>query len=222
MWKIFRAELAHQRLSIACVVSVWFAVNLAVVIWGWRDFTRDYHGTRTVLFSASMVIWFIRILRVGREKVNRLHITLPVRVSRIAAARASVYLGVWGLMVSLYVGSLVTFRYAELVPAVFYDLVALTGVILVLNALVLIHRDLLYTLSSRYRAVFVSLGYAVVLAIAFTSASILPRFAVLSGIRTAADAFRMSPTGAWIPLLIGTVMTYLSVVTYQMRKAYTD
>jgi hypothetical protein len=222
MWRIIKAELDYLRPVILLVVAVWFALDLAIVIWGWQNFARDYNGTRTILFTSAMVLWFFRFIRVAAEKTNRLHITLPVTIPRIAVSRACVYLTVWLVMLCLHWGTLLAFRFDELEPSVCFDLIGMTGVILVLNAIPLIHRDLINILSGAAVLALLTIGFAVLFAATFTAASILPRFDALVEVRSTADAFRMSPGGASFTLLIGAALTYLSVVTYRFRKAYTD
>jgi hypothetical protein len=222
MWRIIKADLVYHRFSTVVVVAIWFAINLTVVIWGWRDFDHDYHGTRSVTYTAACILWLIRLLGTAKHNTNRIHMALPISVRGIAVARALPFLAVWTLVVVLYVGSLLAFRFAELRFTVCHDLLSLTGVILVLNAIPFIHRDLLVTLSNKAAGWVLAVGYTAVIWMSFWAASILPRFGVLASAREAADSFRMTPVGALFPFLLGVALTYLCINTYQWRKAYTE
>ena len=221
MWQLLKAELAYHRLSIACVFGVFLALHLTVLEWGWRGVDTEYYGMRSILFTASMLFWLARFIRISKEKVDRYHVILPVRNRSVGAARVLVFIVFWMCMVCLFSFGFLLVRPEEMRVEMLWDLLSLTGLMLAVNTLPLIHFDLMRCASRGYQKVVLTVIYAMVI---FLCIGLVTRFpssvASLAALQKPVVQFSAMPAGTGLMLLLGVGFTFASVMIFQRRKSY--
>jgi hypothetical protein len=160
------------------------------------------------------------------QKRDRLHVLLPVTLWHIGLSHflypILILLGIYLLLI---LSALVvqTFISHSLTMPSHLHLLTLTGLILIVNAVILLHRDLRMTFTKKHQRFFVFLFWFLVYFGALLPFYVITNFFGLFGENTPAQRFLTrlleSPSGF---LLIGIFLSIISAIVFVKRKSYVE
>jgi|GEM_PF-1907897 len=230
MWKIIKADFKYQKFIFIIPYAVVIAAIIANVSQGWRQHEHDMQGVRTVMAVMTGIIFlFNNWLKIIQEKRYRFIMLLPLSQWKIALPRIFFIILIWlSFLVMYWLGTSVIRPYRT--DILFWDTLSFTGLVLTANAIFFIYYDFLYILTDTKQKVILGfifllslfIGYIVFFLFSVDEKSwnifknlLLPYKDDFSGITS-------NYVGAIVSLLIGIMMTILSVLVFGRRKTYTQ
>jgi hypothetical protein len=225
MWRIISAEMKYDRLRIGlfllfCMVaflSIWLGVK-------WERNRIPMIMLMVLVLSLSAVYAGERYRTI--QKRDRLHVLFPVLLWRIGMAHLlypiCVLLGIYFL---LFVSVLVArplVDYALAMPSMAHML-TLTGLVLTVNAVILLHRDLRLIFPGKPMRFMIFVFWFLVYLGALLPFYVVTNFLGVFGEDTPAQDFLVrlleSPT---VFVASGLLFSALSLVVFVKRKSYAD
>ncbi len=225
MWRIIKAEMRYDRLRISlfllfCVASfasIWFGVR--------------WERNRVPMIMLMALVLSLSAVYTGEknritQKRDRLHASLPVSLWHIGISHLfypifvllCVYLLLFlsALGVQPFVGQSLT------MPSLAHML-TLTGLVLIVNAVVLLYRDLRMTFARKPQRLLIVVFWFVVYIGALLPFYVVTNFLGVFGEDTPAQNFLTrlleSPAGF---LVAGVLLSAASLVVFVQRKSYAD
>jgi hypothetical protein len=229
MWRLVKADCHYYWyiFLIPCTLAG-ILLGFVGVVKGWPEPEVDLRGTRTLLMMMAAVAFFYRILRSMTEKRDRYLILLPLSRTGAALSRLMFIISLWASFVVLYWLSTLTVKPYS-IDIIIFEMLSVTGFVLMANALPYIHHDLVLYLRRNYQkalwmityVTFVCLGTALFLSFSVTEGS-WKIFHFLLPLKNNTDPITTSGLGASAILVLGLGMTWLSLFVFKRRQTYTD
>ncbi len=230
MWHLVKAELEYHKFSIVFALLLITGIINAALAWGWESAGRDIPGLTKIMAVVTLVLWFLRLIRLFKEKTERFHTILPVSGRKICLARNMFAPLIWLAMVAMFLLALIIIRPASIPAWTFWYLLSITGVVFAINAYPLLHHDLTFWLREKYQKLILTLiSAAVILSTALLiSTSAIQRYFPLAPLQplmpltTQMAEVNATPAGACLLLSLGLSLTYVDILVFQRRKHYLD
>jgi hypothetical protein len=225
MWRILKAEICYDRLRV--FVFFIFCAVVFLTIW----FGVKWERNRVPMTLLMILILTLTAVYAGEknrtiQKRDRLHVLLPATLWQIGITHL-----LYPIIVLLCI-YLVLFLSALAVQAFVRDsltmpshlhILTLTGLVLIVNAVILLHRDLRMTFTKKYQRFFVFLFWFLVYFGALLPFYVITDFFGLFGENTPAQRFLTglleSPAGF---LLSGIFLSVVSLIVFMKRKSYVE
>ncbi len=225
MWRILKAEISYDRLR----VFVFFVFCAAVFLTIW--FGVKWERNRIPMTLLMIMILSLSAVYAGEkkrviQKRDHLHVLLPAKLWQIGITHLLypiiVLLCIYLL---LFLSALVVQPFVRdplTLPSPLHIL-TLTGFVLIVNAVILLYRDLRMTLTKIHQRAFVFLLWVLVYIGALLPFYIITNFFGLFGENTPAQRFLAglleSPAGF---LLFGVFLSVVSLIVFMKRKSYVE
>jgi len=225
MWRIIRAELKYDRLRIGLFLI--FCMVAFVTIWLGVKWERN----RVPMIMLMVLVLSLSAVYAGEknriiQKRDRLHMMFPVSLWQIGMAHL-----LYPLLVLLIIYFLLFVSVLAARPFVSYGLTmpshahmfTLTGLVLIVNAVILLNRDLRMTFAKKPQRFLIFVFWFVVYIGALIPFYVVTNFLGVFGEDTLAQNFLTrlleSPTGL---MAAGLLLSVLSFVAFVKRKSYVD
>ena len=223
MWRILKAEILYDRARLALVLI--FCLASLITIWFGVRWERNVSPmTMLIVFVSALVAIYAgegsRIL----NKRDRLHVSLPISLWETGFSHLIYPIFIWMAILILYK---VIYLVLEFITGITrttpspVQILTLSGLFLIVNAAVLLSRDLSKIFTRRSQQIFIYMtGYL------FFIGALLPFYIVTNffgafGENTRLQGFMSSlsksPTGF---LLIGIGLSVLSLFVFIRRNSY--
>ena len=228
MWKILKSDLVNNKfiLIVPCGV-VLFGMIINVVL-GWQNIEQDLPGVRTLMTSAIIVLLCFNFIKYIREKRVRLISTLPLSIKKIAISRLLYILTIWTTSLFLYWICTSTARPYR-IDIIFWDTIAVTGLILIANAFPYFVRDVNFCINEKYKMIISSILFVFIFLVGYLLIFIFNVneyswniFQPLLPIRKTLLIFSSVSIGAIFFILIGLGFSALNILTFERRKSYVE
>ncbi|MBN1223578.1 MAG: hypothetical protein JXB23_10030, partial [Candidatus Aminicenantes bacterium] len=212
---------------IPCILAL--ILLFYVGIWlKWPNSQMDLLGTRTLLMLLAGLAFYIRFFRRAIEKRDRYHSLLPLSQNRIAFSRVIFVICLWVVFVMLYWLSTAKLRPYHVGITVF-EILAVSGFVLMANALPYIYRDVSASMVRSMdkvlwmiiMSVLNVVGIVFFLAIGATENS-WKIFQLLLPLRNVVSKVAGTFPGALLFLLLGLGMTLLSVLCFKKKRSFVE
>jgi len=229
MWKIIKADFKYQKFVFIFPYAIVLVAVIANVSQGWHHNVHDMQGVRTVMASMTGIIFLSKSFIIAKEKRHRFITLLPLKQWKIGLTRLLFIILIWLSFLAMYwLGTSVIRPYQA--DILIWDTLSFTGLVLLANSIIFIYYDLLYTLTGVKQKVI--LGFLFLLAV-FIGYVVFFLFGVdeqswnifknlLLPYKDDFSSITSNYVGAVVSLLIGIVMTVLSVYIFGRRKTYTQ
>lgn len=225
MWRILKAEISYDRLR----VFVFFIFGVVVFLTIW--FGVKWERNRIPMMLLMTLILTLSAVYAGEknrliQKRDRLHVLLPATLWHIGISHLFYPIIVLLCMyLLLFLSALVVqpfIEYSLTMPS-HRHILTLTGLVLIVNAVILLFRDLRMTFTKKHQRFLIFIFWALVYFGALLPFYIVTNFFGLFGENTPAQKFLTrlleSPTGF---LLSGIILSVLSVIVFMKRKSYVE
>jgi hypothetical protein len=229
MWRLVKADIQYYwYIFIIPCILVCILLGFVGFVKGWPEPGVDLVGTRSLLMTMAAVVFFYRVLRSMLEKRDRYQMLLPLSGTRAALSRLMFMICLWTCFVLLYWLSTLTVKPYS-VEIIIWEMLSVTGFVLMANALPYIHHDLVLCLLRSYQKTlwmisYVSLvcsGIVLFLSLVVTESS-WKLFRFFLPLKNSISPFTASVWGASILMAIGLSLTWMSVLVFKRRQTYTD
>lgn len=206
-------------------------IFIAVFSSGWTSAERDVPGLATLMGVSLVAILLFRIFnKFGKEKFDRIHILLPIKMIQLALVRLFFIITNWLILLILFCIAFIIFRLNSYESWIIWFLISSTGIILAINAWPVIHRDLLYCLEDKYTKAILTGIYVIVTLIAATlfasrgMSRYLPSVSVdsINLIKENLSTLVFSAGGAIYSISFGVSLSILSLLIFHKRKSYLE
>ncbi len=225
MWRLLKAESGYDGLRI--VMSFFLCTAAFLAIW----FGVRWERNRVPLMLLMMMILTLSAVYAGEknrtiQKRDRLHVLLPVSLWHIGIAHLLypiiVLLCIYILLFLSLLMAQLFIKYSLTMPSHMHML-TLTGLVLIVNAVILLYRDLRMTFTRRHQRFLVFLFWFLVYLGALLPFYVITNFFGLFGENTPVQRFLSrlleSPAGF---LVVGLFLSVISVIFFAERKSYAD
>jgi hypothetical protein len=225
MWRILKAEISYDKVRIG--LFFFFCLAAFLAIW----FGVKWERNRIPMTLLMILILTLSAVYAGEknrtmQKRDSLHVLLPATLWHIGMIHLLypiiVLLCIYLL---LFLSALVVqpfIKYSLTMPS-FLHVLTLTGLVLIVNSVILLHRDLRMTFTKKHQRFFVFLFWLLVYFGALLPFYVITNFFGLFGENTPAQRFITRllecPTGF---LLIGIFLSIISVIVFVKRNSYVE
>lgn len=228
MWKILKAQLQYNKVILIISYLIFLSVYVSFVVQGWQELDNSFPALRAVLMATTAMLFLFSIIKLYREKRDRFHHILALNIWQLGISRELQIIVFWFSLLFL-----VLFAFA-LRPSIFdlkilWDLLSLTGFVLVLNAAPLIYRDLSYCFHSKSKKVVLVIVYALMILAGYlmfmlfvVSADSISLSSDLVSVKKGFSSFINTFRGALFFILCGIISTGISLFVFSKRKTYTE
>ncbi len=228
MWKLIKADFKYHKFIFIIPYVIVLAAIIANVSQGWRQHEHDMQGVRTVMASMTGIIFLSKSFIMAQEKRHRFITLLPLKQWKIALTRVLFTILIWLSFLAMYwLGTAVIRPYRA--DILIWDTLSFTGLVLLANSIIFIYYDLLYTLTNKKQKVIlgfifllsVFIGYIVFFLFGVDEQSWNIFKNLLLTYKHDFSSFSSNYIGTFTSLLIGIIMTILSIFVFNRRKNYT-
>lgn len=225
MWRIIKAELKYDRLRIGLFLL--FCVAAFLTIWLGVKWERN----RVPMVMLMVLVLSLSGVYAGEktrtiQKRDRLHLLFPVPLWQIGLTHILYPFFVLSIIYLLLFLSVLAARplvnYELTMPSVSHML-TLTGLVLIVNAVILLHRDLWMTFTRKPQRFFIFVFWFVVYIGALLPFYVVTNFLGVFGENTPAQSFlnRLLQSSV-VFMAVGLFSSALSLVAFVKRKSYSD
>jgi hypothetical protein len=225
MWRLLKAEMSYDRLRIG--FFLFFCMVAFLTIWLGVKWERN----RIPMIMLMVLVLSLSAVYAGEKKRtthkrDRLHVLFPVSLWQIGMTHLLYPPCVLLIMYFLLFVSVLAARpfvnYSLTMPSLTHML-TLTGLVLIVNAVILLHRDLRMAFTRKFQRLLVFLFWFVVYIGALLPFYVITNFLGVFGENTRAQNFLTrlleAPTGF---VAAGLLLSGLSFVVFIKRKSYVD
>ncbi|MFC2084516.1 hypothetical protein ACFLS9_05620 [Bacteroidota bacterium] len=226
MWNILYSEIKYNKVVILIGLTFVIILNIVLVLSGdWIKAQNDFPGLRVVWVVPTAVVYFTIHLIHNKDKRRRMLCVLPESNFKIGTARLIIAVIFWILL-------LIILEIFNVIMNGYYyslsDKVALTSIILILNALPLLYMDIMVILKSKKIKVFTGIIW-IIGCMAYTIYSLLttgyfesitPPF--INSISVIFKDLYLSALGTLLLFGIGLILSFSSLRTFVFRKTYLE
>ena len=228
MWKLLKAQIQYNKIILIIVYLIFLPICITFVVQGWQEMDKSFPALRAVLMATTAMLFLFNIVRLQREKRDRFHFLVPLNIWKIAVSRVLQIILFW-----LSVLSLVLFAFVSR-PSIFdlkilWDLLSLTGFVLVLNAAPFIYRDLSFCFQAKSKKVVLVIVYTLMIMAGYllfmlfvVSAESISLSSDLVLVKKGFSSFINTFMGALFFNLCGIILTGISLFVFSKRKTYTE
>ena len=225
MWRILKAEPNYDRLRIGLLLAFCLAAFLTIWLGVKWERNRIPMIMLMVLVLSLTSVYAVEKIRT-LQKRDRLHVLLPVSMWKIGMTHIlypfCVLLIIYGLLFLSVLIARPFVEYQLAMPSLAHIL-TLTGLVLIVNAVILLHRDLRITFTKKHQRFVIFLFWFVVYFGALLPFYVVTNFFGLFGEDTRAQNFLTrlleSPPGF---IAAGLVLSAISLLIFVKRKSYVD
>lgn len=162
MWLLLKAEYSYWRTGLTMLLLPYCTLLVVVFHWGWESVERDLAGMTNIGLIGLIIFTSARVAVQRADKIERLYAMLPMSCSSLGAVRALFIPSVWFAQLTMIVAAWVVFRYDTLALDGVERLAALTGVVLAINAYLLLQREVAAMEWKTATQILVHLGFGIV------------------------------------------------------------
>lgn len=228
MWKILKAQIQSNKIVLIISYLIFLSVYVSFVVQGWQELDNSFPALRAVLMAATATLFLFNTVRRTREKRDRFHHILSLSVWELGISRLFQIILFWLSLLSLVLFAFVL-RPSTFDLKILWDLLSLTGFVLVMNAAPYIYRDLSLCFHDKSKknvlvilyVLMILAGYLMFMLFVISAESIsLSSDLVL--LKTNFSNFINSFGGAVFFSLCGIIFTGISLYVFSKRKTYTE
>jgi len=227
--RLIRAELQANPIFWITMISFFLAIYIVFLGWGLDELNNSLPAIRVVMLTISAFVFLQRVLRISKEKIDRLMMQLPLTLSKVGLVRAIVPNIIWFVMVIFLFTGISVLKPAVFSMEIVWNFTTITGFVLSANALPLIQRDLSNIFSEQWQkhlltglyTGFVVLGYAIFIMLILETS----QHSFFFYLNSAQQLFRpliFSLIGSVGMLLIGLTLFFSSAFIFKLRKTYIE
>ncbi len=228
MWKLLKAQIVYNKIVLVIGYLIVISAYIPFVVQGWEEVDNSFPAIRAVMMTATTLIFLFNVIRLHREKRDRFHHTLSLNIWELGISRLLQLILFW---ISLLILVLLAF---VLRPSIFdlkilWDLLSLTGFVLVMNAAPYIYRDLSYCFHAKSKKVVLVIVYTLMIMAGYllfmlfiVSAESISLSNELVLVKNDFSNFINTFMGAFFFNLCGIILSVISLFVFSKRKTYTE
>lgn len=228
MWKILKAQIQYNKIVLIISYLIFLSVYVSFVVQGWQELDNSFPALRAVLMAMTAMLLLFSIIKLYREKRDRFHHILMLSIWKLGISRVLPIIAFWFSLLSLVLFAFVL-RPSTFDLKILWDLLSLTGFVLVMNAAPYIYRDLSLCFHDKSKknvlvilyVLMILAGYLMFMLFVISAESIsLSSDLVL--VKKNFSSFINTFIGALIFIFCGIIFTGMSLYIFSKRKTYTE
>lgn len=223
MWQLLKAEILYDRFRLL-IVSVFCLTSLATIWFGVKWERNVSPMTMLILMISALVAVYAGEGSRVNNKRDRMHVSLPVPLKQIGFSHLLYPICVWIAILCLYE---VSYFVLEVVSKAarpklsLLHILTLTGLFLIVNAAVLLSRDLskIFTHKSQQIMIYLT-GYLLFIGALlpfYIITNFFGAFGENTRLQSLMSSLSESPPGF---LVVGVVLSLTSVFVFVRRRSY--
>jgi hypothetical protein len=225
MWRLLKAEVSYDRLRIG--LFLFFCMIAFLTIWLGVKWERN----RVPMIMLMVLVLSLAAVYAGEktrsiQKRDRLHVLFPVSLCKIGMTHLFYPVIVLLIMYFLLFVSVLAARpfvnYSLTMPS-FSHMLTLTGLVLIVNAVILLHRDLRMIFSRKPQRLLIFVFWFVVYIGALLPFYVVTNFLGVFGENSPAQNILTRLLESFTGFMAaGLLLSALSLVVFIKRKSYVD
>lgn len=228
MWTLLKAQIIYNKIVLIVGYVIFGSAFIAFVVQGWQEMDNSFPALRAVQLAATAVLFLFNTVRLQREKRDRFHHILTLSIWKLGISRVLQIIAFWFSLLSLVLFAFVL-RPSTFELKILWDLLSLTGFVLVMNAAPFIYRDLSYCFHAKSKKVVLVIVYALMILAGYllfmlfvVSADSISLSSDLVLLKKNFSNFINTFRGALFFNLCGIISTGISLYVFSKRKTYTE
>jgi hypothetical protein len=228
MWKLLKAQIIYNKIVLIVGYLIFGSAFIAFVVQGWQEMDNSFPALRAVLLAATATLFLFNTVRLQKEKRDRFHHTLSLNTWELGISRVLQIILFWLSLLSLILFAFVM-RPSIFELKILWDLLSLTGFVLVMNAAPFIYRDLSYCFHAKSKKIMLVILYALMIMAGYflfmlfiVSAESISISNDLVLVKKNFSNFINTFRGAVFFNLCGIILTGISLYVFSKRKTYTE
>jgi len=225
MFRVLKAEIYYNKYII--LISYFLSFVCFNIIWYEVKWERNRNPmTMLIMLCAVIVISFVAEKKRSIQKWDRLYITLPIILQRLGVMHLLFPFILWfGIVVLYYFAYFLaqSMSSSPLTIPSFLQILTLNGLILCVDALYLINRNLQKTLNNHLQKFIIIFIWLCTYIAALLPFYIITNIAGMFGENTSLQIFldKMTHSPFWINI-IGIALSVISYFQFLRRKSYIE
>ncbi len=227
MWKILKAEVAENWYVLIIpyiIVVLPIAINISK---GWPTAEFDLRGIQVMMAVAIALILLVKMPRLFKEQKDRIHAMLPLSRRALAASRFLFPCVIWASFLCIFwLGTSMVRPYLQ--DLIIWQVLSLTGFVLLGASLPLIYRDLVFCIPRKYQKFLLPVFYfllpmAVYIVFYLFFSTRIPYFDFLKQVepyQLKYAAISSTQAAAFWFIFFGLVFICTSLLLFRLRKEY--
>jgi hypothetical protein len=223
MWRLLKAEILYDRFRLFIIFI--FCLTSLVTIWFGVKWDRNVSPmTMLILFISALVAVYAGEGSRIQNKRDRMHVVLPLSLRKTGFSHVIYPIIVWIAILILYIVSYFVLDFisgaTRTIPSPI-QILTLSGLFLIVNAAVLLSRDLSKIFTKRSQQILIYMtGYLLFIGALlpfYIITNFFGAFGENTRIQSFISALSESPSGF---LLLGVALSLTSVFAFIRRKSY--
>jgi hypothetical protein len=223
MWRLLKAEILYDRFRLFIIFI--FCLTSLVTIWFGVKWDRNVSPmTMLILFISALVAVYAGEGSRIQNKRDRMHVVLPLSLRKTGFSHVIYPIIVWIAILILYIVSYFVLAFisgaTRTIPSPI-QILTLSGLFLIVNAAVLLSRDLSKIFTKRSQQILIYMtGYLLFIGALlpfYIITNFFGAFGENTRIQSFISALSESPSGF---LLLGVALSLTSVFAFIRRKSY--
>ncbi|MBI9070804.1 MAG: hypothetical protein JEY94_04360 [Melioribacteraceae bacterium] len=226
MFKIIKAELKYYK-TLLMVTSIFLiSMHFTFLTYGAENLDKSVPALRVSIFAFAVIVFVYRVITLFKEGRDRVIVVLPIHPGSIGFARLLFIPIFWVSAISLFFLCNLIVQFNNIGSEFISELVSLTGLVLVLNALAMIYLDFLHFGLNKKQIIYVQAGGIILAAFSYLIfIALIPlteNFGILifEIFNLNLSNIYQSYFGAVIMLCIGVLASVISKNIFMKRKTY--
>lgn len=226
MFNLLKSELKYYKVILTILSTLLVTLHTVFLINGTDNLGNSVPALRVVILAFTLILFVYRTITLIKDGRDKIFVGLPLEPKSIGLARLSFLPVFWLFAVSLFLLSNLIAQFSNIEFYFVAEIISLTGLIILLNALVMIYIDFINFGLDRKKTLIIQISGIFLAAFSYFLFIILMPIAesieltTLQNFRVNISNIYRSFFGAIFMLLLGSVFTIISINIFSKRKSY--
>ncbi|MFC2156432.1 hypothetical protein ACFLT9_01215 [Acidobacteriota bacterium] len=226
MWQVLKAELRYSAPLVSILLAILIPVLIIFALFGGEEIEKSQPAVLVLLWAVAVILIVFSLLMGSKIKKDRWLSLLPLPLRTIGLVRLYFVTVVWTVLFISFWAIHLIFHFHILQMETLWRMLSLTGIVLSVNALYVLSRDLPFKIRRKSRILFFhndeypSIIITLMLILVFTFPVGVDVLGLSKNTQTALLSFYSSWPGALILNQCWLALYGLSIYIFTHRRTY--
>lgn len=226
MFNLIKTELSYYKTILIVLSTILITLHVIFLVYGAENIENSVPALKTAIFAFTIILFVYRTITFIKDGRDIIFNSLPLKPESIGLARLSFLPIFWFFAMILFLISNLIVQLNDIGIEFIYDIISLSGALLLINALVMIYIDFLNFGLSRKKTLIIQISGIFLAAFTYLMFLVFMPMAesfdltVIQLLRNNLSNLYNTFVGSFILLTLATGLTILSVNIFSKRKSY--
>lgn len=143
MYAIIKSELFYYKNILIVVSTFIISLNTVFILYGGDSIEKAVPALRVSCFAFTIILFVYRIITLAKENRDKIFASLPIDRKDAGLARVVFVPLFWAFSILLFFISNIIVQNSVFISGIVSEVISITGIVLILNALAIIFLDLI-------------------------------------------------------------------------------